>query len=123
MIEVGVDIVEIERVAAVIQRHGDRFRRRIYSDREWAESGGRVASLAARFAAKEAVVKALGSRRVSLREIQVLRSEDGKPSIALEGRARLVADRLGVQSIAVSLSHSRRYAVAVAALQRKGDEE
>src|SRR5688572_28833419 len=59
VLETGVDIVEIPRVGDLLNRYGDRFRRRVYTDQEWADSNGRIASLAARFAAKEATIKAL----------------------------------------------------------------
>src|SRR5215207_9986463 len=110
MLETGVDIVEIERIASLAERYGERFRRRVFSPREWADCEGRPASLAARFAAKEAVIKALGSREIALHEIEVVRREDGRPRIGLRGRAAQRALDLGVQELAVSLSHSREYA-------------
>ncbi|MGE3270675.1 MAG: holo-ACP synthase [Chloroflexota bacterium] len=120
MIATGVDIVEIPRIAELLQRHGERFRRRVYTDREWSESGGRVESLAARFAAKEALIKALGSREPALREIEVVRPEFCQPSLRLWGRAAEVARDLAVQQVAVSLSHGKEHAVAVVVLTREG---
>ena len=118
MLETGVDIVEIDRVAALAARYGERFRRRVFTSQEWADCVGRPASLAARFAAKEAVIKALGCREVALHEIEVLRQADGRPRIGLSGRALSRARDLGVQELAVSLSHSHAYAVASVVLFR-----
>lgn len=120
MIATGVDIVEIERVAQLLERHGERFRRRVYTDREWDESGGRVESLAARFAAKEALIKALGSREPALREIEVVRPERSQPTLRLWGRAAEIARSLAVRELAVSLSHGQAHAVAVVVVVHDG---
>ena len=111
---VGVDIIEIERVGATLSRFGERFLTRVYSDVEAAFCRGRVSELAARFAAKEAVMKALGTgaRGVTWREIEVLPNRRGKPLVYLYGRARERAERIGLSGIDVSMSHSREYAVA-----------
>jgi holo-[acyl-carrier protein] synthase len=120
VIATGVDIVEIDRVADLLARHGERFRRRVYTDREWADSGGRVESLAARFAAKEALIKALGSREPALREIEVVRPELSQPSLRLWGRAAEIARALHVTELALSLTHGREHAVAVVVAVRDG---
>jgi holo-[acyl-carrier protein] synthase len=120
VIATGVDIVEIDRVGALLARHGDRFRRRVYTDREWSDAGGRVESLAARFAAKEALIKALGSREPALREIEVVRPAQSQPSLRLWGRAAEIARALGVIELSVSLSHARGHAVAVVVAVRDG---
>ncbi len=113
-ISVGVDLIEIDRVAATFQRFGTRFLERIYTPDEIAYCRGRAPQLAARFAAKEAVMKALGTgtRGVGWREVEVTRKRSGEPGIELHGRAALRAEQLGIDRIAVSLSHSRHYAVA-----------
>ena len=120
MIATGVDIVEIDRVGDLLARHGDRFRRRVYTDREWSDSGGRVESLAARFAAKEALIKALGNRELALCEIEVVRPELCQPSLRLWGRAAEIARGLGVHELSVSLSHGKGHAVAVVVAVRDG---
>jgi holo-[acyl-carrier protein] synthase len=111
---VGIDIVELERVAAVVERHGQRFIDRVYTPIEAAICRGRPAELAARFAAKEAVMKALGTgaRGVAWREIEVLLNRRGKPLAYLHGRARERAKDIGLDGLDLSLSHSRQYAVA-----------
>lgn len=117
LLETGVDVVEIWRIAQSLHRFGDRFCQRVYQPSELEDSGGRPASLAARFAAKEAVIKALGSQNLGLREIEVVRPPGQRPTIRLHGRAAERARMMGVRHVAVSLSHSRDYAVAVALLQ------
>jgi holo-[acyl-carrier protein] synthase len=113
-ISVGVDLVEIPRIAAVLQRFGDRFLQRVYTPREIAYCRGRAPQLAARFAAKEAVMKALGTgtRGVGWREVEVTRKRTGEPEIVLHGRAAERARNLGIGRIAISLSHSRDFAIA-----------
>lgn len=120
MIATGVDIVEIPRIAELLARHGDRFRQRIYTERELEDSGNRIESLAARFAAKEALIKALGSREPALKEIEVVRPEFSQPTLRLWGRAAALARKIGVEQLAVSLSHGKEHAVAVVVLVRAG---
>jgi len=111
---VGVDIIEIERIEAVLRRYGERFLQRVYTRKERAYCRERVPELAARFAAKEAVSKALGTgmRGIAWREMEILGDRRGKPLVYLHGRARARAEELGLSEFAVSLSHSRDYAVA-----------
>ena len=111
---VGIDIIEIERVNGALARFGERFLRRVYTREEAAFCRGRVHELAARFAAKEAVMKALGTgaRGLGWSEIEVLPNHRGKPLVYLYGRARARAERIGLAGLDVSMSHSREYAVA-----------
>ena len=111
---VGVDIIEIDRVEAALGRFGARFLGRVYTAVEVAFCHGRAHELAARFAAKEAVMKALGTgaRGVAWREIEVLPNHRGKPLVYLYGRAKERAERIGLGGLDVSMSHSREYAVA-----------
>ncbi len=118
VLEAGVDIVEIDRVADLAQRYGDRFGRRVFTADEWATYKGKPQSLAARFAAKEAVIKALGSPHMALHEIRVVRADGERPTIELVGRALERSRALGVRQIALSLSHSQQYAVAFVVLER-----
>jgi holo-[acyl-carrier protein] synthase len=113
-LSVGVDIIEIDRVAATLARFGDRFLQRVYTTGEIAYCRGRAPQLAARFAAKEAVMKALGTgtRGVGWQEVEVTRKRSGEPGVALHGRAATRAEKLGIDRLALSLSHSRNYAVA-----------
>jgi holo-[acyl-carrier protein] synthase len=116
-LSVGVDIIEIERIQQVLQRHGERFLRRVYTEAEIAYCRGRIHELAARFAAKEAMSKALGTGIVGRggifwREVEVLPDARGKPLIHLHGQAQDRAQSLGLKKFAISLSHSQEYAVA-----------
>ena len=110
----GVDIIEIPRIARVLEQYGQRFLRRIFTQGEIDYCRERPPNLAGRFAAKEATMKALGTgvRGVAWKDIEVVRAPSGAPSILLHGRAKTRAQRLGVQEIALSMSHSREYAVA-----------
>lgn len=118
---VGVDIIEIERVARVLGQHGERFLNRVYTPAEVKYSRGRVPELAARFAAKEAISKALGTglRGVDWREMEILPDRRGKPLVFLHGRALERAKYLGLNHFAVSLSHSRDFAVAFVVASRE----
>jgi holo-[acyl-carrier protein] synthase len=118
VIDVGVDIIEISRIRSAVQRHEPGFRRRVYTDLEWGQCGASYASLAGRFAAKEAVMKALGGGGMRYREIEIARLPSGKPEVRLYGRMQARAERLGVAAISVTISHSRDNAVAVAVAQR-----
>lgn len=114
LLTTGVDAVEIERIAEVLRRHGDRFLRRIYTAQEIAYCRGRVRELAARFAAKEALSKALGTgmRGIRWRELEVVPDHRGKPHVKLHGAAEHRAAELGIRELAVSLTHSETLAIA-----------
>ena len=111
---VGIDIIEIDRVADVIARHGDRFLHKVYTDDEIAHCRGRISELAARFAAKEAVMKALGTgiRGVGWKEIEVLPNRRGKPLVFLYGRGAARAKHIELRGLEISLTHSKEYAIA-----------
>ena len=111
---VGVDIVEIARLEKAIARHGEGFLKRIYTDSEIKLYRKKLPSLAARFAAKEAVVKALGkpAKDISLKEIEILSGPGGQPVVNLYGKTQQQAKGMGLGKLAVTISHSREYAVA-----------
>ena len=121
MLTTGVDIIEIGRIARVLERYGDRFLQRIYTPGELEYCRGRPSKLASRFAAKEATMKALGTgvRGVGWKDIEVVRASSGAPSIALHGRAKSRAERLGVLEISVSMSDSQDNAVAFVVTRRE----
>jgi holo-[acyl-carrier protein] synthase len=115
IVGVGVDIIDVERIEAALNRPrtGARFRARVFTDGEVAYCAPRrnaAESFAARFAAKEAMMKALGNS-YGWREIEVIRS-NGPPSLRLHGRAQERAARLGIQRIHLSLSHTATLAIA-----------
>jgi holo-[acyl-carrier protein] synthase len=122
MLTTGVDIIEIERVANAMARWGDRFVERVFTPDEMAACRGLPQELAARFAAKEAASKALGTGiwcadGARWRDIEVLPDRLGKPCIRLSGRARQRARRLRLGPLAVSLSHSDNLAIAFVVAQ------
>lgn len=110
----GVDIIEIERVEHAVARHGERFLQRVFTARELSDAAGRPASLAVRFAAKEAAAKALGTGmgQVAWSEIEILRGPNREPILCLHGEAKRLAEELGLGEWSVSLSHSKGHAVA-----------
>lgn len=111
----GVDIIEVERIDAAILRHGQRFFDRFFTLQELIDCGGRTPALAARFAAKEAVAKALGTGigDVAWKEIEVVNGPRREPTLRLHGRARDLAASLGLRHWSISLSHTHEHAVAV----------
>jgi len=110
----GVDLIEISRVEEAIARHGDRFLQRIYTKDELAYCRNNHASLAARFAAKEAVSKALGCGigDVGWQEIEIAGDENKAPRLILRGAAEIMARDLGLVTWSISLSHTHEHAVA-----------
>lgn len=115
MLRSGVDLVEIERLKSAVQRHGNRFLGRVFTNQELAEVGDNVASLAARFAAKEAVAKALGTGigSVGWQEIEILRGPSKEPVLHLHGAAQDLARKLDLVHWSLSLSHTHHYAIAL----------
>lgn len=110
----GVDLIEISRVRDAIERHGERFLARMFTENEQRECGGRVWSLAARFAAKEATSKALGLGIGDVRWLDIeIRSDENKaPYIVLHGEGERLAKQKGLSNWAVSLSHTEEHAMA-----------
>jgi holo-[acyl-carrier protein] synthase len=114
--ELGVDIIRVERIRAVLERFGPRFSERVLTDAERRYVRGRPETMAGRWAAKEAVSKVLGLgvRGIGWRDIEIERLPTGQPAVRLHGRAAARADQLGMERIAVSITHESEYAVAVA---------
>lgn len=118
IVGLGLDVAEIDRIEAAITRHGAPFLERVFTPREVAyceRHRHRFERYAARFAVKEAAMKALGTgwtQGVAWRDIEVVREPSGKPTLQLSGVARKVADRLGVNTISVTITHSGNLALA-----------
>jgi phosphopantetheine--protein transferase-like protein len=114
--ELGIDIIKVERIREALRKFGARFSRRVLTSAEDAYVRGRPETFAGRWAAKEAVSKVLGLgvRGVGWRDIEIGRLPTGQPSVRLHGRAKARAEQLGMARIAVSISHERDYAVAIA---------
>lgn len=123
IIGTGVDLCEVPRMREAFGRHGDRFRHRVFTDREiaYAESkANRFERYAARFAAKEAGMKALGTGwrgGLGWRDIEVTNLRTGRPTLAFHGKAAEIAERLGVKNIALSLTHTAAQAMAMVILE------
>jgi holo-[acyl-carrier protein] synthase len=120
IVGIGTDIIEVDRIEGMIQRHGDLFLRRVYTSREIEYCAPRKAHaqhFAGRWAAKEAVLKTLGTgwaRGIQWTDIELINRIGGQPEIALHGAAATVAAGLGITEIQISISHCRAYAVAFA---------
>jgi holo-[acyl-carrier protein] synthase len=119
--EVGIDLIDIDRIVKVLGRFPDRFRHRVLTERERQYVGRRVERIAGRWAAKEAISKVLGLgvRGVGWREIEILPNRAGAPQVQLHGRAARRADAMDLDEVAVSISHERHMAVAVAVAHRR----
>jgi holo-[acyl-carrier protein] synthase len=115
-VELGLDIVRVERIRSAFERFGPRFAERILTPAEASYVRDRAETLAGRWAAKEAVSKVLGLgvRGVGWREIEIERLPTGQPAVRLHGRAAARSAQLGLGRVAVSISHEREYAIAVA---------
>lgn len=116
MISSGIDMIALERVERAIERQGQRFLDRIYTPQEQAYCGGRLESLAGRFAAKEAVAKALGTGigDMNWTDIEIINDDRGKPRLVLHNRAEEMAAEQGWTSWSISLSHTKTHAIGLA---------
>ncbi len=114
--ELGIDIIKVERIRTAIDRFGERFSRRVLTERERRYVRNRPETFAGRWAAKEAVSKVLGLgvRGIGWKDIEVERMPTGQPAVRLHGRAAERAEQLGMGRIAISITHESDYAVAVA---------
>ena len=119
--EIGIDLIDIDRIVGVLRRFPDRFRLRVLTEREQRYVGRKVERMAGRWAAKEAISKVLGLgvRGVGWREIEILPNRAGAPQVYLHGRAARRAEALELDEVTVSISHERRLAVAVAVAHRR----
>jgi holo-[acyl-carrier protein] synthase len=119
----GIDIAEVPRIREAIERHGERFLKRVFTEGEiqYCESkANRVERYAARFAAKEAGMKAIGTgwnHGVRWRDIEVARKPGGRPTLLLHGKAAEFAAKLGAINIALSLTHTQQEAMAQVILE------
>lgn len=112
----GIDAAEIPRIAHAVERWGQRFLDRVYTPDEQRYCGTKMQRLAGRFAAKEAISKVLGTgiRYIRWREMEILPDPRGKPTVTLYGRAELIAARLGLGPIGISITHTDTLALAFA---------
>lgn len=123
IIGIGTDIVSIQRIEKAVERFGERFINKVFTDEEAIVCKGKkdqASHLAARFAAKEAVLKALGtgiSNGIGFRDVEVARAQGKRPEIILHGRGKEMAETLGVKDIHISISHDGGIAAAFAVVE------
>ncbi|HJM83204.1 MAG TPA: holo-ACP synthase [Nitrospinota bacterium] len=123
----GIDLCRVDRIRKIVERHGDIFLERVYTSAERDYCLNKISwarHFAARFAAKEAVAKMLGSgvTMAGFLNVEVVNKTSGKPKLVLRGRAKEIAESLGVSSVDISITHEKEYAVAIAVgiIQRLG---
>ncbi len=115
-VAVGIDIIEVDRVRKVYERYPERFLKRVFTPLEVLQCRGKVARLAGRFAAKEAISKALGTglHGVSWQEMEVVQLRSGRPSVRLHGNAKRRAEQLGLSAFDVSIADLAQLSIAIA---------
>lgn len=115
-IAVGIDIIEVDRVRKVYEHHGERFLKRVFTEMEVRQCRGKATRLAGRFAAKEAISKALGTglHGVAWREMEIVQLRSGRPTVTLHGNAKRRAELLGISAFDVSIADLNAFSIAVA---------
>jgi len=115
-VAIGIDIIEVDRVRKVYEHHGERFLKRVFTEAEVLQCRGKANRLAGRFAAKEAISKALGTglHGVAWREMEVVQLRSGRPTVTLHGNAKRRAQLLGISAFDVSIADLKDFSIAVA---------
>lgn len=123
-VAVGVDIIEVERVRKVYEHHGERFLTRVFTEMEIRQCRGKVTRLAGRFAAKEAISKALGTglHGVAWREMEIVQLRSGRPTARLYRNAKKRAELLGLTAFDVSIADLQTFSIAIAVALQVGGE-
>ncbi len=116
----GIDLVDCPRIEAMIERHGERFVQRVFTaaEKAYAEANkNEIEKLAGRFAAKEAVLKLMGTGwrgKIAWTDIEIVNNISGQPEVNLSGEVEKIADKLGIKHISVSITHTANFAIASA---------
>ena len=124
MILHGIDLVDFPRIESMVARHGERFLDRVFTKREQTDAQAvhnRVEKLAGRFAAKEAVLKLLGTGwrgKIAWTDIEVTNNSSGQPEVRMGGEVKRIADEAGIEQIALSITHTANFAIASAVALR-----
>jgi holo-[acyl-carrier protein] synthase len=124
----GIDLVDFPRINELIKRHGDRFLDRIFTaaEQKYADANkNNVEKLAGRFAAKEAVLKLLGTGwrgKIAWTDIEVVNSPTGQPQVKLTGEVKKIADKLKIKNISISITHTANFAICSAVALRQSNE-
>lgn len=115
-IAVGIDMIEVERIRKVYEKHGERFLARVFTQNEVQQCRGKITRLAGRFAAKEAISKALGTgmRGVKWHEMEIVQLRSGRPSVRLHGFAKQRSIQLGLSAFDVSIADLAQLSIAIA---------
>jgi holo-[acyl-carrier protein] synthase len=125
----GIDLVDCPRIEQMIQHHGERFIRRVFTDTEQAyaeKNKNEVEKLAGRFAAKEAILKLVGTGwrgRIAWTDIEIINNAAGQPEVTLGGEVKKIADKLGIKHISVSITHTANFAIASAVALAQSNED
>jgi len=125
----GIDLVDCPRIEQMIERHGERFIRRVFTDTEqaYAEANkNEVEKLAGRFAAKEAILKLVGTGwrgKIAWTDIEIINNAAGQPEVTLGGEVKKIADKLGIKHISVSITHTANFAIASAVALAQSNED
>ena len=125
----GIDLVDCPRIEEMIKRHGERFVNRVFTANEqaYAEANkNSIEKLAGRFAAKEAILKLIGTGwrgKIAWTDIEVINNSTGQPEITLRGEVEKLADKLGIKHISVSITHTSNFAIASAVALAQSDED
>jgi holo-[acyl-carrier protein] synthase len=120
----GIDLVDCPRIEQMVQRHGQRFLNRVFTDTERAyakANRNEIEKLAGRFAAKEAVLKLMGTGwrgKIAWTDIEVINKAVGQPEVTLSGEVKIIADGLGITHISISITHTANFAIASAVALR-----
>jgi holo-[acyl-carrier protein] synthase len=124
----GIDLVDCPRIEQMIQRHGERFIKRVFTDAEQSYARANkndVEKLAGRFAAKEAILKLMGTGwrgKIAWTDIEVVNNAVGQPEVTLSGEVKKIADKFGIKHISVSITHTANFAIASAVALAQSNE-
>jgi holo-[acyl-carrier protein] synthase len=125
----GIDLVDCPRIEEMLKRHGERFVDRIFtaSEQSYAEANkNRTEKLAGRFAAKEAILKLMGTGwrgKIAWTDIEVVNNPAGQPEVTLTGEVKKLAEKLGIKHVSVSITHTANFAIASAVALAQSDED
>jgi len=125
----GIDLVDCSRIEAMIERHGERFIQRVFTAAEqaYAEANkNKIEKLAGRFAAKEAILKLMGTGwrgKIAWTDIEIINNSIGQPEVTLAGEVEKIAGKLGIKHISVSITHTANFAVASAVALAQSNED
>ena len=125
----GIDLVDCPRIEQMIERHGERFIKRVFTAAEQAyaeKNKNEVEKLAGRFAAKEAILKLVGTGwrgKIAWTDIEIINNAAGQPEVTLSGEVRKIADKLGIKHISVSITHTANFAIASAVALAQSNED